>query len=69
MENVNLDFVHLIHQAAISTYPLILCSIIMLGVNYGPDENPLAILQQHRRSPLNRMRLTRCKLRAWSRVL
>src|SRR5713226_9361461 len=32
MENVNLDFVHLIHQAAISTYPLLLCSIIMLGV-------------------------------------
>jgi len=25
MENVNLDFVHLIHQAAISTYPLIVC--------------------------------------------
>src|SRR5712692_2030241 len=32
MENVNLDFVHLIHQAAISTYPLIVCSIVMLGV-------------------------------------
>src|SRR5947208_16997241 len=32
MENVNLDFVHLIHQAAISTYPLIACSIVMLGV-------------------------------------
>jgi biopolymer transport protein ExbB len=32
MENVNLDFIHLIHQAAISTYPLIACSIIMLGV-------------------------------------
>jgi len=32
MENVNLDFVHLIHQAAISTYPLLLCSIVMLGV-------------------------------------
>src|SRR3989442_8090894 len=32
MENVNLDFVHLINQAAISTYPLIVCSIVMLGV-------------------------------------
>jgi biopolymer transport protein ExbB len=32
MENVNLDFVQLIQQGAISTYPLILCSIIMLGV-------------------------------------
>ena len=32
MENVNLDFIHLIHQAAISTYPLIACSIVMLGV-------------------------------------
>src|SRR3989475_2648902 len=32
MENVNLDFVHLIHEAAISTYPLIVCSIVMLGV-------------------------------------
>src|SRR5262245_20073149 len=32
MENVNLDFVQLIRQGAISTYPLILCSIIMLGV-------------------------------------
>ena len=32
MENVNLDFVTLIHQGAISTYPLIACSIIMLGV-------------------------------------
>src|SRR5437879_8903539 len=32
MENVNLDFVHLIHQAAISTYPLIVCSVVMLGV-------------------------------------
>src|SRR5438034_8299986 len=31
-ENVSLDFVHLIHQAAISTYPLIGCSIVMLGV-------------------------------------
>ena len=32
MENVNLDFFHLIRQGAISTYPLIACSIIMLGV-------------------------------------
>jgi biopolymer transport protein ExbB len=32
MDNVNLDFVHLIRQGAISTYPLIACSIIMLGV-------------------------------------
>jgi biopolymer transport protein ExbB len=32
MENVNLDFFHLIRQAAISTYPLIACSIIMLAV-------------------------------------
>jgi len=32
MENVNLDFIHLIHQGAISTYPLIACSIIMLAV-------------------------------------
>lgn len=32
MENVNLDFVQLIRQGAISTYPLIACSIIMLGV-------------------------------------
>jgi biopolymer transport protein ExbB len=32
MDNVNLDFVHLIQQGAISTYPLIACSIIMLGV-------------------------------------
>ena len=32
MENVNLDFLHLIRQGAISTYPLIACSIIMLAV-------------------------------------
>ncbi|HYR97168.1 MAG TPA: MotA/TolQ/ExbB proton channel family protein [Candidatus Binatus sp.] len=32
MENVNLDFVHLIRQGAISTYPLIACSIIMVAV-------------------------------------
>jgi biopolymer transport protein ExbB len=32
MENVNLDFFHLIQQGAISTYPLIACSIVMLGV-------------------------------------
>src|SRR5262245_48210561 len=32
MENVNLDFFALIRQGAISTYPLIVCSIVMLGV-------------------------------------
>ena len=32
MENVNLDFVALIRQGAISTYPLIACSVIVLGV-------------------------------------
>ena len=32
MENVNLDFVHLIQQGAISTYPLLACSVIMLAV-------------------------------------
>ena len=32
MENVNLDLVHLIRQGAISTYPLLACSVIMLGV-------------------------------------
>jgi len=32
MENVNLDLVALIQAGAISTYPLLLCSIIMLGV-------------------------------------
>src|SRR5204863_157069 len=31
-ENVNLDLVHLIQQGAISTYPLLACSVIMLGV-------------------------------------
>jgi biopolymer transport protein ExbB len=29
---VNLDFFHLIQQGAISTYPLILCSIVMFGI-------------------------------------
>lgn len=32
MENVNLDFFHLIHQGAISTYPLLICSVIMMTV-------------------------------------
>jgi biopolymer transport protein ExbB len=32
MENVNLDFIYLIRQGAISTYPLIVCSIVMFGV-------------------------------------
>jgi biopolymer transport protein ExbB len=32
MENVNLDFLHLIQQGAISTYPLIACSIVVLGI-------------------------------------
>jgi biopolymer transport protein ExbB/TolQ len=32
MDNVNLDFFHLINQGAISTYPLIVCSVVMLGV-------------------------------------
>jgi len=32
MENVNLDLVHLIQQGAISTYPLLACSVIMVGV-------------------------------------
>jgi biopolymer transport protein ExbB len=32
MENVNLDFFALIQRGAISTYPLIACSIVMLGV-------------------------------------
>ena len=32
MENVNLDFVHLIRQGAISTYPLLACSVVMLAV-------------------------------------
>jgi biopolymer transport protein ExbB len=32
MENVNLDLVALIQQGAISTYPLLFCSIVMLGV-------------------------------------
>jgi len=32
MENVNLDFFQLIRQGAISTYPLLVCSVIMLGV-------------------------------------
>jgi biopolymer transport protein ExbB len=32
MENVNLDLVELIRNGAISTYPLLLCSIIVLGI-------------------------------------
>ena len=32
MENVNLDFWTLIQQGAISTYPLLLCSVLVLGV-------------------------------------
>ena len=32
MENVNLDFVALIRQAAISTYPLLACSVIVLAI-------------------------------------
>jgi biopolymer transport protein ExbB len=32
MDTPNLDFVHLIHQGAISTYPLLACSIIMVAV-------------------------------------
>jgi biopolymer transport protein ExbB len=32
MDNVNLDFVQLIRQGAISTYPLLACSVIMLAV-------------------------------------
>jgi biopolymer transport protein ExbB len=32
MENVNLDFWTLIQQGAISTYPLLACSILVLGV-------------------------------------
>jgi biopolymer transport protein ExbB len=32
MENVNLDFFHLIRQGAISTYPLLACSVVMVGV-------------------------------------
>jgi biopolymer transport protein ExbB len=32
MENIDLDFVHLVRQGAISTYPLLVCSVIMLGV-------------------------------------
>jgi biopolymer transport protein ExbB len=32
MENVNLDLVALIQQGAISTYPLLACSVILLGV-------------------------------------
>jgi biopolymer transport protein ExbB len=34
MENVNLDFWTLIQQGAISTYPLLACSIIVLGVGF-----------------------------------
>jgi biopolymer transport protein ExbB len=32
MENVNLDFVTLIRQGAISTYPLLACSVVVLGI-------------------------------------
>ena len=32
MENVNLDLVQLIKQGAISTYPLLACSIVVLGI-------------------------------------
>ena len=32
MENVNLDFWTLIQQGAISTYPLLFCSVLVLGV-------------------------------------
>jgi biopolymer transport protein ExbB len=32
MENVDLDFWFLIRQGAISTYPLLVCSVLMLGV-------------------------------------
>lgn len=32
MNEVNLDFFHLIQQGAISTYPLIACSIVVLGI-------------------------------------
>ena len=32
MENTNLDLIALIQQGAISTYPLLACSILMLGV-------------------------------------
>jgi len=32
METPNLDFIQLIRQGALSTYPLLACSIIMLGV-------------------------------------
>lgn len=32
METPNLDFVHLIRQGAISTYPLLACSIVMIAV-------------------------------------
>jgi len=32
MENVNLDLVQLIQQGAISTYPLLACSIVVFGI-------------------------------------
>src|SRR5262245_45945043 len=32
IEAPNLDFLHLIQQGAVSTYPLLFCSIIMFGV-------------------------------------
>jgi biopolymer transport protein ExbB len=32
MENVNLDFIALINQGALSTYPLLICSVVVLGI-------------------------------------
>jgi biopolymer transport protein ExbB len=32
MDSVNLGFWHLVQQGAISTYPLLVCSVIMLGI-------------------------------------
>ena len=32
MNEVNLDFFHLIQQGAISTYPLLICSVIVVAV-------------------------------------
>src|SRR5581483_8692297 len=32
MNDTNLDFLHLIREGAISTYPLIACSLIVLGI-------------------------------------
>ena len=28
-------------------------SVILLGMNYGPDENPLALIEQHRRGAIS----------------